>query len=399
MKNYNIIKIFFKSLFFSTILVGALLGPNFVFDKNLAVAQELSETQEQPNQINFFYSKTCPHCIEEEKFLNVLEIKYPEIEINRYEFSKNIDLAKTFYLDYNVPSQEQGFIPVTFIKDRYFVGFDKKIGNEIEEYIQNSFENGGTYNPKQIKVPFFGEIDAENFSIPLLAILFGFFDGFNICSLGALVLILGIVIALKSKKKILLLGGSFIIITAIIYWLLVFLWNRLFVFLAPYIRNMEILIGIFAGVGAWYFFREFLNSRKKGAVCKFGGISEKLAEKVNRALENKTGILAMIGVVFLFASAITVIEFPCSAFFPVLFTGILANAGVPLYMSAFYIGVYIFFYMLDELIVLLIAVFTMKIWVASPKVMVWLNFAASLMLFVFGFYYLLWPIAKVWFNL
>lgn len=398
MKNYNIIKIFFKSLFFSTILVGALFGPNFVFDKNLAVAEELSEIQEQ-NQINFFYSTTCPHCIEEENFLNALEIKYPEIKINRYEFSKNIDLAKTFYSDYNVPSQEQGFIPITFIKDRYFIGFDKKIGEDIEKYIQSSFENEGSYNANQTKIPFFGQINTENFSLPLLAVIFGFFDGFNICSLGSLVLILGIVISLKSRKQVLILGGSFVLVTAIIYWFLIFLWHQLFVFLTPYIRNLEIIIGLLAVVGAWYLFREFLKSRKTGAVCQFGGISEKLAEKVNNALENKTGVLAMIGIVFLFASAITIIEFPCSALFPVLFAGTLSQSGVSFLMSATYMGIFIFFYMLDELVVLFVAVFTMKIWIASPKIMTWLNLTASAVLFVFGFYYLLWPTIRVWFNL
>jgi thiol-disulfide isomerase/thioredoxin len=386
----------FKILFFVAIVSVFMIRPDAVFLPEYALAQD-SFQNDANKEIVFFYSTTCPHCREQEKFLDQIEKKYSDIEIKRYEFSKNIDLIQDFYSEYNVPTQEQGFIPVTFMGNIYFVGFSKDIGDKIEEYIQNSFEIE-PYSTNKVKVPFWGEVDIENFSLPFLAIIFGFFDGFNICSLGALVLILGIVIALKSKKKILILGGAFILITSIIYWLMVFLWNRLFVFLAPYIRNMEILIGILAGVGAWYFFREFLKSRKGMAVCKFGGISEKLSEKVNNALENKTGILAMIGVVFLFATAITIIEFPCTAFFPVLFTGILAKTGAPLHLSAFYIGIYVFFYMLDELIVLLVAVFTMKIWVASPKVMTWLNFFASALLFVFGFYYLIWPIAKVWFN-
>lgn len=386
-----------KILFFIAIVTIFLLKPEIAFLPNYVLAQDLIQA-EVDKELVFFYSTTCPHCREQEKFLDILEKKYSNIEIKRYEFSKNIDLIQDFYLKYNVPAQEQGFIPVTFIGDIYFVGFDKSIGEKIEEYIQNSFEIE-PYSTDKIKVPFLGEVNIENFSLPFLAVVFGFFDGFNICSLGALVLILGIVIALKSKKRILILGGAFIFITAVIYWLMVFLWNRLFVFVAPFIRNMEILIGILAGVGAWYFFREFLRSRKGMAVCRFGGISEKLAGKISQAFEKRTGILAMIGIIFLFATAITIIEFPCTAFFPVLFTGILAKTGTPLYLSAFYIGIYVFFYMLDEFIVLLVAVFTMKIWVASPKVMTWLNFLASALMFVFGFYYLLWPIVKVWFNL
>jgi len=369
----------------------------FIFLSFFLNVNNFASAQTKISEINFFYSTTCPHCFEEEKFLNQLQKKYPEIEIKKYEFSKNIDLVNEFYSKYNISQQEQGFVPLTFIGDFYFVGFNKSIGNKIEEYIQGSFKNDNSYL-NQLKIPFLGDVNIKNVSPLILAVILGFFDGFNICSLGALVLILGIVIALKSKRKILILGGSFIIITATIYWLLVFLWNRIFTFITPYIKSMEVLIGVLAIIGAWYFLREFWRARKNGAICKFGGISDKLAEKVENAFKEKTGLLAMIGIVFVFASAITIIEFPCTAFFPVLFTGILAQLGIPLYLSVFYIGIYVFFYMLDEIIVLLIAVFTMKIWIASPKIMKWLNLAGGLMLSVFGFYYLLWPTLKIWFN-
>lgn len=386
---YNLSK-----LKFAVFIIIFLLSISF-FAQNIN-AQQINQGQ---NEIYFFYSTTCPHCAEQEKFLNQLENNYPDIVVKRYEFSKNVDLISSFYNQFSVPKQKQGLVPITFTKDNYFVGFNSQTGLDIIDCVEHCLGNKDVFVNQKTKIPFLGEIDTQNISLPLLAVIFGFFDGFNVCSLGALVLILGMVISLNSRKKILILGGTFVLITIIVYWVLILLWHRLFVFMAPYIRNMEIFIGLLSFGGAWFLFREFLKSRKSGSVCKFGGISEKLASKMNKALEKGSGIFVMVGAVLFFASAVTIIEFPCSALFPVLFTGILAQNQTSFFLSVIYMGIYILFYMIDEIIVVVVAALTMKIWIASPKITTLLNLFASLLLFVFGFYYLLWPIFRAWFNL
>lgn len=353
----------------------------------------LGEIEQDKPVIYFFWSPGCPHCLTEKAFLEGLEKKCPQVEIKQYEFSKNVELVREFYQDYKVPAQEQGLVPLTFIGDKYFVGFSERIGQEIENYVLTEEVSSEEPCPptapeKIIKIPFLGEVDPQKFSIPALAIILGTLDGFNICSLGALVLILGLVLALKSKRKILIFGGVFVLTTVIVYGILVILWHRLFVFIAPSIRKMEILIGLLALAGAAYFLKEFLNIRKRGVVCQFGGISDNLAQKIQKIFKKKASIFVLIGAVLLFAAIVTVIEFPCTAFFPVLFAGILAEASIPIHLSLFYIGIYVLFYMLDEIAVLLMAVLTLKIWIASPKFIIVLNLIASILLFLLGFYYL-----------
>jgi thiol-disulfide isomerase/thioredoxin len=338
--------------------------------------------------INFFWSTGCPHCQAEKSFLEDLSEKYPQIEIRQHEFSKNIELVKEFYENYQVPSREQGLVPITFTANSYFVGYNEQIGQEIEKCAEECLIGETEIADREIEVPLLGEIKIEEFSLPLLAVVLGTLDGFNICSLGALVLILGLVLALKSRKEILVFGGIFVLTTIIVYGLLVLLWHQIFVYLAPQIRKMELLIGLLALASAVYFFKEFLNTRKGKAVCKFGGISNKMSERIQRIFVKKANILAMGGAVLLFAAIVTIIEFPCTAFFPVLFTGILAEADIPFSLSLLYIGIYVFFYMLDEVAILLIAASTMKIWVASPRFSVIVNLFASLLLFSLGCYYL-----------
>ena len=82
----------------------------------------------------FFGSPTCPHCITEKAFLEKFKERCPQVEIKLYDFSGNIELVKDLYQQYNVSAQEQGFVPVTFIGEKYFIGFNEKIGQDIESY-------------------------------------------------------------------------------------------------------------------------------------------------------------------------------------------------------------------------------------------------------------------------
>ncbi len=350
--------------------------------------------QEKEIEINFFYSNACPYCAKEEKFLNELEKKYPEIKVNRFVFSKNISLIKEFYQDYKVPLIEQGYVPITFIGDRYFLEFNKEIGEDIEDCIVKLIEGGSQESyesERKITLPIIGEIDIERYSLLVLAVLLGALDGFNICSLGALILILGLVLALRSRKKTLIFGGLFIFTTAIVYGLLIFLWYKIFSFLAPYLRIMEILIGVLGVGGGIYFLRQFIRFKKYGLTCEVGtgkGIISRFSEKFQRSLKGSGNILILLASVLIFAGVITIVEFPCSAVVPVIFASILAQSQLSTFFYLFYIALFILFYMLDEIIIFLIAFFTMKIWLVSSKVIVWIILAESIILFMLGFYYL-----------
>ncbi len=350
-------------------------------------------------EINFFYSPTCPHCAEEEKFLNGLEEKYSEIKVNRFSVSNrnNIELLKEFYKEYEVPLEYYGMVPITFTNERYFLGFNEEIGKGLEDCILEC-KAGKTSEDVtiidlegNIDIPIIGKVNIKKYSLPVLAVVLGILDGFNVCSLGALVLILGLVLAIKSRKKTLLFGGIFIITTAVVYGLLIVIWYHIFSFLIPYMRIMQILIGILGIGGGIYFFKEFLKFRKQGPTCEIGagkGIMAKFSSKFQYSLKNSANIVLLLGSILLFAGIITIIEFPCSAVVPVAFAGVLAQSGLSTFSYLLYITLFLVFYMLDEIIVFLIAFFTMKIWLASSKAITWITLLEAIILLALGFYYL-----------
>lgn len=351
--------------------------------------------------IDFFFSPTCPHCAAEKVFLDDLRARHSEIIINRYSVNEkeNIDLLNEFYDKYDVSSSYKGLVPVTFTNEEYFIGFNDSIAKDIEGCIdkceRGDVSEGGfsvVDLEGNISVPIIGKINVEKFSLPILAVLLGILDGFNVCSLGALVLILGLVLAIKSRKKTLLFGGIFIITTAVVYGLLIVIWYQIFSFFTSYMRLMQIIIGLLGIGGAIYFFKEFLRFRKHGPICEVStnsGIVSKFSSKFKESLRNSTNTILLLASVLIFAGILTIIEFPCSAVIPVAFAGILAGAGLSTFQYLIYISIFLVFYMFDEIIVFLIALFTMKLWLSSNKALIWITLVEAIVLFTLGIYYLL----------
>ncbi|PIR72346.1 MAG: hypothetical protein COU42_01640 [Candidatus Nealsonbacteria bacterium CG10_big_fil_rev_8_21_14_0_10_36_24] len=387
-----------KKFIFVILFLGLLFGI-FNFVLALRSSNEIGVTQENKIEINFFYSPTCPHCAKEWEFLKELEKKYPEIKINRISIYEkdNVELLKEFYRNYNVPSEYYGMVPATFTS-RYFIGFNEEIRKAVEECIlecKKDIMSQQTVSiidlEGNISIPILGKINIKKYSLPLLAVILGALDGFNVCSLGALVLILGLVLALHSRKKIFIFGGLFILTTAVIYGFLIVLWYQIFSLLVPYIRIMEILIGLLGIGGGIYFLKQFIKFRKQGPTCDIGTgkqIISKFSFKFQKSLRESKNILLLIGLVVLFAGIVTIIEFPCSAAVPVVFAGILSQSHLPSFFYLLYITFYLIFYLLDEIIVFLIAFFTMKIWLSSSKVTTWIILVQAIILFGLGAYYL-----------
>jgi thiol-disulfide isomerase/thioredoxin len=372
------------------ILYLALSGFNFVFAQTDQIAGK-------PLEIHFFYSLTCPHCIAEQKFLDKIEQKYPDVAVKQYLVSdpQNQILLKELANKYGA-ERYLGLVPLTFIGEDFFVGFDndkgigKKIENSIKKQINNIPAGQSPAQGQNINLPFIEEIDAAAYSLPAIAVLAGFLDGFNVRSLGALVLILGLVLALRSRKKILFFGGIYILTTAVVYSILITLWYKLFTFLSPYLKITEFFIGVLAIGGGIYFLKEYLKFRKYGPACEIvsGNIVKKSIKKLQDSLRGAGNIFFLGGSVLLFAAVIAIVEFPCSAAIPVIFAGILAKAQLSSFAYLFYMAIFLLFYMFDEFVVFLIAVWKMNIWISSPKFTTWAVLIESILLFLFGFYYL-----------
>lgn len=359
-----------------------LLGVLFL-TANFALAQDKLE-------INFFYSETCPHCAKEKEFLKGLTEKYPQIELKQYEVISNTEnqkLLADFYEKYDVPNSDRGWVPVTFTPTKYFIGFNEQTGKDIENCIEVCM-NGDKTDSQKITVPFLGEIDASKFSLPVLTVILAALDGFNPCAMWVLLFLITLLINVRSKKRLLLIGGSFIVTSGIVYFLILSAWLNLFMAIS-YVNMTRILIGVFAiAAGIWQL-RAFKNFRP--GVCKVTDGKTGIQNRIKNSLTSRAQKLAVsplnLGIlagIILLALGVNLVEFFCSAGLPSLFTRILALNDLNTFSYYFYLFLYTFIFMLDDLIIFTVAIFTLKRFGFSDKYNRWSTLIGGLLILILG---------------
>lgn len=346
---------------------------------------DFSFAQNQEVEINFFYSPTCPHCAKEKEFLKDLKNEYPELKINQYDVISSQDNQKIlldFYQKYQVPEQEQGYVPVTFTLTKYFVGFNDQVASEIKNCINQCFGGGQTV-PEKIKIPLLGEVDLSKMSLLGLTFTLGILDGFNPCAMWILVILISLLLPLKSRKKIVLVGGVFIFAEGLLYFLFMTAWLNLFL-AVKYGLITRILIGVFGIVFGIMRLKDFFTW--KPGVCKVTETPEsqrKIMGRMERVLKAGSFPALVLGVILL-AFSVNLVEFLCSAGFPVIFTRILALQNIAGFQYYLYLILYNLLYMLDDFIVFGFAFFTFNRFKFSDKYNKYSTLIAGILILILG---------------
>lgn len=335
-------------------------------------------------ELNFhlFYSETCPHCHEELEYIEDLKKEYTNVtfntyEVTRFENKENNDLLKEVKKtldDYN------NYVPYTVIGSYSIVGFNDNTKTNIVKYLDycNEFDctdvvskvkNGeeviidenGKEKDTKFTLPFFKEIDAKKVSLPLLAVVIGFIDGFNPCAMWVLIFLISMMLTMKNRKRMWALGLTFLSTSALIYLLFMVAWLKVTIELSS-ISYIRILIGIVALIGSFVNIRSYIKTRKDAVGCTVTNSEQrkKTAFKVKKIIEEKSFLLAIIGIILL-AISVNFVELACSAGLPVIFTQILALNDLSTLQYAIYILIYILFYLIDDIAIFVIAMVTLKV--------------------------------------
>lgn len=235
------------------------------------------------------------------------------------------------------------------------------VENDLEKSIQTSEAppSAEPYFPAPstiVDIPLIGEIDAKDFSLPVLAIVLGLVDGLNPCAMWVLVYLISLVITLKDRKKIWLIVGSFVFASGVLYFLFMTAWLNAFLFMR-YIRQLTLLIGFFAlWVGVVDIYESIKNRGK--LTCEVGN-SESKSKTMDRIKKIALSPLSTGSFFAIIALAFVVnsIEFLCSAAIPAIFTYILSISPLSTLQYYMYILLYDFFFMLDDLLIFSTAAF------------------------------------------
>ena len=91
----------------------------------------------------------------------------------------------------------------------------------------------------------------------------------------------------------------------------------------------------------------------------------------------------MAGIVIL-AAAVNLVELVCSAGFPQTFTHVLAEANISNINRYFYIFLYILVFMLDDILIFIIAMKTLEMRAISSKYTRWSSLIGGVLILIIG---------------
>lgn len=357
-----------------------------------------------------FWSNTCPHCAKEKLFLVNLQEKYPDLEIKSFEVSTNKENLEYFLKIGSKLNLDTSAVPFTIVCDKTFSGYldDDTTGKQIEDAVKQGLtscndivsstdqerqekdtktKNEWAANkegvvPETIKLPIFGTIETKNLSLPALTVAIAFLDGFNPCAMWVLLFLISLLLGMKQEYKRWILGGTFILASAVVYLLFLTAWLNLFLFLG-FVFWVRILIGVFAlGAGIYYLKEYFVN---KEAACKTIGETtrERIFKIAKKITKERTFLISILGIILL-AFFVNLIELVCSAGLPALYTKILSLTPLSTMKYYLYLLLYIFIFMLDDMFVFIVAMLTLQATGVHAKYERYSRLIGGILIFVIG---------------
>ena len=346
--------------------------------------------------IYLFHSYTCKHCKEEIKLLDELEKEYDNIKVYKYEVNENENGELLKNISEIMGSKVTG-TPYTIIGNKVFSGYDyenskgrfkgaieyySKYGYEdkVGEYISSiplpSYEVKDTdpdvdeyisnYISYKVKLPLIGEVKLKNLTLPLITVVIGLADGFNPCAMWVLLFLISMLIGMKDKKRMWILGSTFLLISALIYLIFMMSWLNLANLLISVVW-VRVIIAIVSLVGGIINLRGYIKHRKvSGCDVVDDKKRNRIITRIKKFTTEKNFWLAILGVIVL-AISVNVVELACSAGLPVMFIEILSLNNLTAIEEIIYIVLYMLFFLLDDFVVFVIAMTTLSLTGVSSK--------------------------------
>ena len=329
-----------------------------------AAAQQVTD---DTVRLVLFHGEGCPHCAAEREFLTDLQQREPRLQVQEYEVW--YDEANRALLAEQ--AQRLGFepvgVPVTIIGDRYWVGFSDAIAAQIEDEVAAGLAgadagSGGDQPASDavlVDVPLVGMVELTSASLLVSTLVVGFVDGVNPCSLWALSVLLAIVLHSGSRRRVLAVGTTFLAVTAGMYalYMLGMYSAQAYVGDLGWVRVAVAVVAVVFGV---LHLKDFTALHRGVSLSIPDARKPGLYARMRAVSASDTSLPAALAGTTLLAIGVSLLETPCTAGLPLLWTSLLAARDVPAGEAAALFAVYLLVFLVDELLVLTAAVVSMR---------------------------------------
>lgn len=385
--------------------------------------------------VYLFYGDGCPHCSALEEYLDENYSNDKDVKVYKYEVWNDVTNQELWKKVEDVTGEEAKGVPYFVIGKEVMQGYsagdvwEKKVDKAIEEAKKINYNDNvgitlgvvegkitkdddiskSNYDPDkkeadisdyynndsdtnddtELNIPLIGTISLKDMSIPVIAILIGLVDGFNPCAMWVLIFLITMLFDYPSKKKMWILGCTFLFTSAFIYFLFMISFLKVAMFINS-INVLKLLIAVFALVFGGFNIYRYFKTKDVGCDVVDKNKRRRIINRIKNILSSKSFAFAIGGIILL-AISVNLIELLCSMGLPVMFTEILAYNNITGVKNILYIILYIIFFLIDDLIVFFIAMKTLKITAISNKYSKYSHLVGGLIMIAIGLLMILKP--------
>ena len=336
-----------------------------------STAQPTAQPSPQPDvELVLFWGEGCPHCAAEHAWLAEVADDFPRMQVTEYEVFHDADNLRLMRETAAAMGFEATGVPVTIVGERYWVGFSDSVAAEIERALTevgaagpSASQDGTSATPETVggdtvDVPVVGEVAVSADDLVVATLVIGFVDGVNPCSLWVISVMLTIVVRTGSRRRVLAVGATFLAVTATMYALyMAGIYSAMNVL--ENLGVVQVVVAVVAGVLGVVSVKDYFAFRRGPSFT----IPDRAKPGIYHRMRGAAGqqaLLPALAATGLLAVGVSLLETPCTAGFPVLWTGLLATADVTVVQAAGLFGLYMVPFLLDEVLVFALAVLTLR---------------------------------------
>lgn len=201
-------------------------------------------------------------------------------------------------------------------------------------------------------------IQVDSLGLPLFTLAMGLLDGFNPCAMWVLLFLLSLLTHLRDRRRMLLIAGTFVLVSGLIYYAFLAAWFNVFRFvgMSSGIRITLALVALAIGL---VHVKDYVAFGRGISLSIPQAAKPTLYRQMRETVQAGSLPLALLGTAVL-AVMVNVVELLCTAGLPAVYSAVLVQQDLSPGAHHAYLALYILGYIADDSLMVGLAVLALS---------------------------------------
>jgi glutaredoxin len=385
----------------------------FVLGVAFLPTSSLSSELELKPDLEVFVREDCPHCTAAKAFLGDLKKQRPLLKMSLRDVQREPSaLARLNALASRLNVHPVG-VPAFYVAEELIVGYrdaattgariirlldqhrvrePRSIPSDACRPARPCDDPPAGVSPaadERIEIPWIGPLNVRDIGLPMFTVLIGLLDGFNPCAMWVLLFLLSLLVTLRDRVRMAAVAGTFVLISGVVYFAFMAAWLNVFLIIG-FSRTIQVLLGCIALVIGTVHIKDFFAFGSGISLSIPESAKPGLYAKMRGVLNARSWAEILLGVATL-ALLVNAVELLCTAGLPALYTHVLTLQGLSGSEYYAYLVLYNLAYILDDGLMVAIAVLTLSRYKLQEREGRWLKLGGGAVMAALGLILLVRP--------